>query len=61
MIHQQGTSAPEVAEVEREETVVRTIKFKTAGREEIIHVGAKVYVDENDTLRVNLGDDNGSV
>lgn len=61
MIHQQGTPAPQVAEVEREETIVRTIKFKTAGREETIHVGAKVGVDDDDTLRVDFGDNNVSV
>lgn len=61
MIHQQGTPAPQVAEVEREETIVRTIKFKTAGREETIHVGAKVDVDDDDTLRVDFGDNNVSV
>lgn len=61
MIHQEGTQAPKVAEVEREETIVRAIKFQTAGREEIIHVGAKIYADENDTIRVNLGDENGNL
>ena len=61
MVHQQGTPAPEAAEVKREETIVRTIKFTTAGREEIIHVGAKIDVDENDTLKVDLGDKNGNV
>lgn len=63
MIHEEGTKpSPEVAKVERQETIVRTIKFKTAGREEIIHVGAKINVDEvSDTVRVNLGDENGSV
>jgi hypothetical protein len=63
MIHEEGTKpSPEVAKVERQETIVRTIKFKTAGREEIIHVGAKIDVDEvSDTVRVNLGDENGSV
>lgn len=62
MIHEEGTKpSPELAKVEREETIVRTIKFKTAGREKIIHVGAKVDVDEeNDTVRFNLGND-GSV
>ena len=61
MIHQAGTPAPEVAEVERKETIVRAIKLQTAGREEIIHVGAKIDVDENDTLKVDLGNNNGSV
>lgn len=61
MIYQQGTIAPKVAEVVKEETIVRTIKLKTPGREEIIHVGAKIDVDENDTLRVDLGDNNVSV
>ena len=34
MIHQKGTPAPIAAEEERKETIVRTIKFQTAGREE---------------------------
>ena len=61
MIHQKGTPAPIVAEEEKKETIVRTIKLQTAGREEIIHVGAKIDVDENDTLKVDLGDKNGNV
>lgn len=62
MIHQKGTPAPKAAEVGKEETIVRTIKFKTAGREDIIHAGAKIDVDEQgDTVRVNLGDNDGNV
>lgn len=61
MIHQKGTPAPIAAEEERKETIVRTIKFQTAGREEIIHVGAKIDIDQDDTLRVDLGDKNGCV
>lgn len=62
MIHQKGTPAPIVAEEEKKETIVRTIKLQTAGREEIIHVGAKVDVNEvDDTLKVNFGDSDGCV
>ena len=61
MIHQKGTPAPIVAEEEKKETIVRTIKLQTAGREEIIHVGAKIDIDQDDTLRVDLGNKDGSV